>query len=380
MVDVRSLHKGEYNEEPEVVVSTPGIITLMGEYTDLCDGYVLTGALDKYASIAVSRRKDNSLRFYAGDQDERKRTTIPNLKYRREDRWANYIKGVLYEVYRRNYEFRGLNITLYGEIPQKVGLKSSTAICVSTALALKKLLKVEIADNQLIQSIYFAENSFMQSKSRLVDIMSMLYAQEGELLLFDLHSLDYKYIPFNPGRMFLMVTDSNLPPFPIKEEIQYREDECRLGFDDMKKRQPHGMLRDLSDQDAKNLAVDLPEERKRFCLHVLEESRRVLEAVKVLELQDYAAFGRLLNRSQESIRDKFELTCPEIDWLTKRAMELTGCYGSKMIGEGFGGCTITLLEMNAHDAYKERLEEYEHIFGFHPIYFDFSAANGTNGT
>jgi len=348
----------------------------MGEYTDLCDGYVLTGALDTYAAVAVSRRKDNSLRFFAADVGERKRTTIPNLKYRREDRWANYIKGVLYEIYRRNYEFRGLNVTLYGEIPQKVGLKSSTAVCVSTALALKHLLNVEIADNQLIQSIYFAENSFMQSKSRLVDIMSMLYAQPKKLLLFDLHNLNYSYIPFDLGEKQMLVTDSNLPPFPIKEEINYREEECHIGLEDIRKKQAHGMFRDLSEQDIKQLVMDLPEERKRFCLHILEESRRVLDSVKALEQKDYASFGRLMNRSQESIRDKFELTCPEIDWLTKRAMETPGCFGSKMIGEGFGGCTITLLENHAESAYKERLEEYEHIFGFHPVYFPFSASGG----
>lgn len=376
MADMADLHTDEYHEPPEVVVSAPGIITLMGEYADLCDGYVLTGALDRHVSISISRRKDNSLRFFAADTGERKRTTIPNLKYRREDRWANYMKGVLYEIYRRNYEFKGLNITVSGNIPQKVGLKSSTALCVATALAVKKLLGLEIADNQLIQAIYFAETSFLQSKARLVDIMSMLYAKAGNLMLFDLHTLAYSHVSFRPGNASLYITNSNIPPFPIREDIVYREEETLGGFETLKDQQ-QGMFRELSDQDIKTLTSSLPEERKRFCLHVLEESKRVLESVRALEQQDYHAFGRTMNRSQESLRDKFEVSCPEIDWLTKRAVELPGCCGSKMIGEGFGGCTITMLEENSLVHYKERLGDYEHIFGFHPECFEFYPSSGT---
>ncbi len=372
-----NLHTAEYEQPPEAVVSAPGIITLMGEYADLCDGYVLTGALERHITVAVSRRKDNSLRFYAADLNERKRTTIPNLKYRREDRWANYLKGVLYEIFRRNYEFKGLNLTLSGTIPQKVGLKSSTAICVATALAIKKLLDLEIADNQLIQAIYFAETSFLQSKARLVDIMSMLYAREGRLLLFDLHSLAYSQVPYHPKDVGLYITNSSIPPFPIREDILYREEESLSAFETLREQQRNGLFRDLGEQDAKALASVLPEERKRFCLHVLEESRRVTDSVRALEQKDYYGFGRIMNRSQESLRDKFEVSCPEIDWLTKRAMELNGCYGSKMIGEGFGGCTITLLDHSSLEAYKQRLGVYEHIFGFHPECFVFYPSDGT---
>ncbi len=377
MADIRDFHTAEYKEFPEAVVSAPGIITLLGEYTDLCDGYALTGALDRHITVAVSKRRDNSLRFYAADLGERKRTTIPNLKYRREDRWANYMKGVLYEIYRRNYEFKGLNLTVSGTIPQKVGLKSSTAICVATALAVKQLLQLEIADNQLIQAIYFAETSFLQSKARLVDIMSMLYAQQGSLLLFDLHSLVYTPVNYKPKNASLYVTNSNIPPFPIREDILYREEESLAALEMLKGNQPNGMFRDLTEQDVKTLTSSLPEERKRFCIYVLEESRRVLDAVKALDVRDMHGFGKIMNRSQESLRDKFEVSCPEIDWLTKRAVELTGCYGSKLIGEGFGGCTLTLLEPNALEPYKQRLGDYEHIFGFRPECFEFYPAVGT---
>lgn len=366
-------HEREYGEAPEAVVSVPGVITLMGEYADLCDGFALSGAVGLTVDVAISKRKDNSLRFYSLDLEERKRTTIPNLKFRREDRWANFLKGVLYEIFRRNYEFKGLNITIQGAMLQKMGLKSSTALCTATALALKTLFEFDIDDNQLIQAVYFAETSFLQIKSRLIDIMTMLYAKPDHLLIFDLHSLDHRYVPFNMQDVEFLVTDSDIPPFSIREEILYREEACQKGFQAIRTYQPGGLLREITLGDIKGVSETLPEDQKRFCSYVLEESRRVLEVTHALEQHDAVAIGKIMNRVQAGLRDQFEVSCPEIDWLTKRAMEVPGCYGSNLIGPGFGGCTLTLLDKGKVDTYTERLEEYEHIFGFRPNWFLYKA-------
>ncbi len=371
MASIQELHIDEYGERPEVAVSVPGVITLMGEYSDLCDGYALTGAVDMSTEIAISRRSDNSLRFYSAELNERKRTTIPNLKYRREDRWANYIKGVLYETYRRNFLFKGLNITVRSNIPQKVGLRASTAICTSAAIALKHMFSFDIEDNQLIQAVYFAETSFLQSKSRLVDIMTMLNAKEGYVMLFDLHSFEYSYIPIDMQPNQFVVTESNVPPFPVRDEIVYREEQCQKGLAILRSKLPGGLARDYTLGDLSSVAAYLPEEQKRFCLYVLEESLRVKEAARALEQKDSIAYGRCMNRSQAGLRDQFEVSCPEIDWLTKRALEIPGCFGSNLIGPGFGGSTLTLMSQHARAGYTERLEEYEHIFGFHPETFTY---------
>lgn len=363
---IQELHTEEYGERPEIAISVPGVITLMGEYSDLCDGYALCGAVDRTTEIAISRRADNSLRFFAAGLGERKRTTIPNLKYRKEDRWANYIKGVLYETYRRNYLFKGLNITIHCEIPQKMGLRASTAICTSAALALKQMYNFDIEDNQLIQSVYFAETSFLQSKSRLVDIMTMLHAKAGNVMLFDLHSFEYTHIPLDMEPNDFIITESNVPSFSVREDVVYREEKTQEGLAYLKEKLSSGVVRDISLHEAATAAAQLPEEQKRFSLYVLEESQRVKEASRALEQKDPIAYGRCMNRSQRGLRDKFEVSCPEIDWLTKRALELPGCYGSNLVGPGFGGSTLTLISPKAMAGYHERLEEYEHIFGFRP--------------
>jgi len=376
MSSIIELHMAEYNEPPGAVVAVPGVVTLMGEYSDLCDGYTLSGALGQTVEIAVSKRRDNSLRFYSADFDERKRTTIPNLKFRREDRWANYIKGVLHEIFRRNYVFKGLNMTVKGSIPQKVGLKSSTALCTAAALSVKKLHDFDIDDTQLIQSIYFAETAFMQAKSRLVDIMTMLYARKDHLLLFDLHSLDYSYIPCQLNSSVFLITESDIPPFSIREDVVYREEACHIGFAAIREKLPDGSgaLRELSASEVKSASEYLPEDQKKFCYYILEESRLTKDAAHVLEQKDAPAYGKAMNRMQTGLRDLFEVSCPEVDWLTKRAMEASGSYGSKMIGPGFGGCTVTLMQADKIESYTDRLEEYEHIFGFHPDWFIYKPA------
>ncbi len=374
MSDISALHAAEYGESPGAAASVPGIVTLMGEYSDLCDGFSLTGALDRYVEVAVSKRNDNSLRFYSADYGERKRTTIPNLKYRREDRWANYIKGVLYELLRRNYVFKGLNITVTGSIPEKVGLKSSTALCTAAALAVKALHQLDIEDTQLIQAVYFAETSFMQEKSRLVDVMAMLYAKEGVLLLFDMHSLDYTEIPLNLKNDVFLITESDIPQFSIREELLYREEACQTGFAAIKERSSGSVIREVSSADIKSASENLPEDQKKICYFVIQESRVTRDAAFALEHRDTAVFGKAMNRIQAGLRDLFEVSCPEVDWLTKRAVETHGCYGSKMIGPGFGGCTLTLMRQDAVEPYTKKLEEYEHIFGFHPAWFIYSPA------
>jgi galactokinase len=368
---IQELHAKEYGEDPEIAVSVPAVITLMGEYSDLCDGYALSGAADRTTEITISRRSDNSLRFYAAGLNERKRTTIPNLKYRKEDRWANFIKGVLYETYRRNFIFKGLNITIRSNIPAKMGLRASTAICTSAAIALKHLFEFDIEDSQLIQSVYFAETSFLQSRSRLIDIMTMLNAKQGHVMLFDLHSFEFTQIPLDMGENSFIITESNVPPFSVRDEILYREELTQEGLSFLKSKLSGGLFREYSISDATTAAAALPEEKKRFCLYVLEESNRVKDAARALEQKDPLAYGRCMNRSQAGLRDLFEVSCPEIDWLTKRALELPGCFGSNLIGPGFGGSTLTLISPKALPGYQERLEEYEHIFGFHPEVFTY---------
>ncbi|HUX20658.1 MAG TPA: galactokinase [Spirochaetia bacterium] len=364
MNDLRSLHKLEFGMEPEVIASAPGTINLMGEHTDYNEGYVLQLGLNREVSVAISRRKDNSLRFYAADFNERKRTTIANLKYKREDRWANYSKGVLFELLQLGNSFRGVDISISGNVPQGIGLGSSAAVEVATAVAMKTLFDFDLTESQIIQCASRAETVFMGLDSEITDQFVSYIARKGQAVFLDLRSLEYSLIPIELGEADLYVTNSNVPQVMIDPEIRERKSDCKECVEHLVSRKSGNALRDFSPHDLKTSMGVVPEAIRRVCLHVVQENQRVLDAKRALYSRDAEKLGKLMNRSHESLRDYFEVSCPELDWLVKRASEIDGVHGSRMAGPGFGGCTITLLDRKAVSGYVARLDEYERIFGF----------------
>ncbi len=369
MNEILALHKNEYAVSPEVVAVAPGSVNLMGSHTDYNSGYVIKSTIDRWVTIGVSKRKDNSLRFYAADLDERKRTTITNLKYKREDRWANYPKGALFELYKLGYVFKGIDITITGNIPQKIGLSSSAAIEVAVLLAVKKLYSLDINDMQLIKCAAVAESSFMGTGSEITDQLVSFVSKRGNVIFLDSRTQEYSYIPFKFDEIKFLVTNSNVPHGDIANELSERRNECKECVSLLNKKKKGTALRDYSVYDLQHSMGIVPENLRRICKHVVEENQRTLEAKEALLVSDLVTYGKLLNRSHESLRDQYEVSCPEIDWLVKRSWELDCVLGSRLTGSGFGGCTITLIKKDEMEQYIEKLEEYERIFGFECDYF-----------
>jgi galactokinase len=298
---------------------------------------------------------------------ERKRTTIANLKYKREDRWANYLKGVLYELLQVGSSFKGLNLTVSGNVPREIGLGSSAAVGVATALAARALFGFELEDIQLVQVAYLSETAFMGKREKITDQLGTFFAKEGKAVFIDLRSLDYSLVPVNIGDLQLVLTESGVKQNSVHEEIEERYELCSQSIEVLRDRATQKSLRDYTVQDLKLGMGMLPESSRRLCMHVVQENQRVLEGMELLKRGDGQAFGKLLGKAHESLRDNFEVSCPEIDWLVKRAGEMDGCYGAKIVGPGFGGCTLGVFSPDALEEYHHRLEEYEHIFGFHPV-------------
>lgn len=376
MDDIFSYHAAEYGEEPEVVAEAPGIVNLLGEHTDFHEGYVLQVGLDLRVQLAISRRKDTSLRFHSAELGERKRTTIANLKYKREDRWANYLKGVLYELLQVGSEFKGMNITSLGKIPQGIGLGSSAALGVAAALAARRVYNFDLEDIQLVQAAYLSETAFMGKREKITDQLSSFFVSPGHAIFIDLRSLEYTRLPVQLGDLRLILTDSGVKPQGVEEEVEERYEKCNECADQLRDQLNQKTLRDYTEQDLKMSMGVLSESARRLCSHVVKENARVLEGRNLMKRKDWLGFGKLLGRSHESLRDNFEVSCPEIDWLVKRSSELNGCYGAKLIGPGFGGCTIGLFAPDSLEEYRKRLDEYEHIFGFHPTLHDIKPDGG----
>lgn len=371
-------HEKEYGEKPVVITSAPGKIDLLGEHGEVAQGYVLSLAVDRRFYVAASMRTDNSLRFYSSNLNERKKSTIAGLKFRREDRWANYSKGVIDAMIHMGFGIKGMNITLMSEVPMAIGLASSSAMTVATACAVRELYNLEVSDAQIIETARSSESRFMGLHEGIRSPMVSYYAKAGCFTLLDVHSLNVEHIPAPTAPTTLIVTDSRVQETMNNEEKEEIEDSCRDCINVMDLNGSGQIFRDIAEEDLSSTVDGLSERSRRVCLHIIKENLRIGEFRRSLEAGDVETAGRILFRSHESLRDQLEISCPELDWLAKRAVETQGVYGSRMIGNGYGGCTVTLMDETLKDKYRERLEEYDRIFGFKASVFAVRTGDGAS--
>ncbi len=357
-------HEKEYKARPSVVVSVPGKMDLFGEHGEYGKGSVLSLGIDRRFYVAVSRRQDNSLRFYSANLNERKKSSISALKFKREDRWANYCKGVIDALQQKGGRVQGMNLTLFSEVPMGIGLASSSAMVVATAVAVKTLFDLDIPDYHLIEAASWSERRFMGIHEGLSSPMVCYYAREGQLCLLDILSLQVQFLPFPSGELTLLATDSQVSESMSDREKAEIDVACRECEEVMEVKHPGHLLRAVSKNDLSSTIEGLSERSRRICLHLLKENARIGDFRKFLESGSYDMAGRLMVRSHESLRDYLEISCPELDWLTRRAVETEGVYGARMIGGGYGGCTVTLMNAGAVNSFEARLEDYDRIFGF----------------
>ena len=379
MLDIGQAHRTEYELEdcrsnPVVIAEAPGRIHFLGEQGEPETGIFLSAAIDRFIQVAVSNRKDNSFRFFAADVKERKRSTLANLKYRREDRWANYIKPAIYLFIELGYPMKGLNFSFCGNIPQNIGLASSTAIETAAATALRNLLKVQIDDMELAHKLKNAHFTLFGNSVPLADYLVCIMAKKDHFLIIDSADNNVKLIKSPFASFKFLLVDSHVPRMGTENEITSRRNDISKGLKLLTKKKEGASYKDFASSDLLEVLGNFPEQIRRRSMHIVEEIRRLDDVKDALERCDLASFARIIYHSHESLRDLYEISCPEIDWLVKRAQEIEGAAGSRMTGLGFGGCTYTIIRKELVDEYKRRLEEYERIFGFRPAIYEVKLA------
>ena len=381
MLDIGELHRNEYElgrdrSVPVVVAEAPGRIHFLGGHGVPESDFSLSAAIDRCIKMAVNMRKDNSFRFYAADLGERKRSTLANLKYRREDRWANYLKTAVFVFIELGYPVKGLNFSFCGNIPQSVGLASSTAIETAAAAALRSLLRAQINDMELANRLHETHLDLFESPVSLADYQVCLLARKDQFLVIDLYGAEVKKIKSPLSGFRILLVDSRVPRMGAESEIAMRRDDTLKGLELLSQKHEGAGFRDFASTDLLESLGDFPERIRRRSMHIVEEIRRVNDSGDALARSDLASLSKIIYHSHESLRDLFEISCPEIDWLVKRAQEIEGAAGSRMTGLGFGGCTYTIIRRELVEEYKKRLEEYERIFGFRPVIHEVKLATG----
>ncbi|MDR3324391.1 MAG: galactokinase [Spirochaetaceae bacterium] len=374
MAEAALIHCKEYEitdkNERIVIAEAPARLNLMGEYSQAGAGVVLACGIDRSLKVAVSARKDNSLRFYTAETSERKRTSILNYKFKREDRWANHVKLAIYLFSQKGFEPRGMSFTITGNIPQNIGLAAASAVEVASALALRRFYNAAVSDKELIRRLDECHKEFYEGENKLCDFLIIMNARKDSFLIVDEASGEVVKIknPFPKHKIFIL--DSRVPFFGASDELRIRREDLDRGLSLLSKKQPAKSFKDFMGQNMIELMTGLEEEARRHSLHVIQELNRIKELETALREGDLAAITRDVFHSHESLRDLYEVSCPEVDWLVKRAQETEGILGARMTGNGFGGCVYIIVEPDKMQNYLDKLEDYERIFGFHPNIYE----------
>jgi len=341
-----------FDGTPGLIVRAPGRVNLIGEHTDYNEGFVLPMAIDYDIRIAARARPDRTVRLYSCDLDKRDVFSLDNVRrVGGKPTWADYIRGVADVLQREGCPLRGMDAAITGNVPRAAGLSSSAALELAAITAFRLLSKLDLDPVRAALLGQRAENEFVGMRCGIMDQFISSLGKADHALLIDCRSLDYQAVPLPPG-VRVVVADSAIRRGLVDSAYNERRAQCEEGARLMGVK----ALRDVSVETFEAHQAELPAVVARRCRHVVTEDQRTLDSVEALKRNDLAAFGKLMSESHASMRDWFEITTPEIDALVEIQQSAPGCFGARMTGGGFGGCTVALVQDGAVPAVVEAIQ------------------------
>jgi galactokinase len=349
-MDIRDLFKKEFNEEPQLIARAPGRVNLLGEHVDYNDGLVLPAAIDREVQLAASLTDGQRVNLYAIDLDERITFSLETLDEKVDVNgkplpgWALYPAAVAWALQEVGLQVGGIRAVYSSDIPIGAGLSSSAAVEVGFGALWQALGGWEIDRLTLAKLCQRAENVYVGLSCGLMDQFASANGIAGHALCFDTRSLKWETAPLPQGTG-LIIADSSVRRALTSSAYNQRRAECEQAVESLKHWMPGiQSLRDVSTTEFAAYSFYLPPVVRRRAEHVVKEIARVQSALSALRREDTRAFGALMYSGHASLRDLYEVSTPELDTLVEITRQLPGCFGSRLTGAGFGGCTISLVE------------------------------------
>ncbi len=337
-----------------LLVAGPGRINIIGEHVDYAGGLVLPSAVDREILLAASNRKDNKIKIFSLDYNESFESSLDRLKFCGKKRWANYLQGVFYFLQEKGLKLNGVNIAFSGNIPQGGGLSSSAALEVGTCYAARLLNGFILSDLELVKLCQKAENNFVGVMCGIMDQFASALSKKGNLLLLDCRDLEYQLIPADFSGIAIVLADTKKERTLAGSEYNLRREQLAKAAGLLGK-----PLRDVSSKEFEALKGKLDEVSRKRAKHVIYEIERTKNAAEALIKKDMPELGRLLYETHESLRTDYEVSCRELDIMVEIASRSKGVIGSRMMGGGFGGCTLTLVRKeNVEELQEKIMKEY----------------------
>lgn len=359
------------------IYQAPGRVNLIGEHTDYNDGFVMPAAIGFYTYAAIAERDDSKLMVHSVNYSERAEFDLQNLPKSRANHWSDYVVGVAKVLSAAGIALRGANLLLSGKIPQGAGLSSSASIEVVTAFALLDLAGKEIDKKQLARWCQQAENEFVGARCGIMDQFISSHGKRDHALLLDCRSLEFRPLPL-PENARLVVCNTMVKHSIADGKYNERRHECEQGVQLLTQYLPAiKALRDVTETQFAQFADTLPTTIRNRCRHVISENARTLAAAAALGQNKLVTFGQLMNESHHSLKTDYEVSCTELDLMVHIAMQVEGVYGARMMGGGFGGCTINLVQVEQVENFTQTIAaRYEQLTKIKPEIYVCAAAEG----
>lgn len=341
------------------VYFAPGRVNLIGEHTDYNGGHVFPCALTIGTYAAARKRADKKLRFYSTNFEEIgvMESDVEDLKASKEAGWTNYPKGVMWAFSLRGMQMeKGLDMVIYGNIPNGSGLSSSASLEVLTGYLLRDLYGFSVTNVELAQIGQYSENNFNGCNCGIMDQFASAMGKKDNAIFLNTADLSYEYAPLALEGAKIIVTNSKVKHSLVDSKYNERRSECEQALKELQTVVNIDGLGDLTEEQFEaNQSVIADDIRRKRAKHAVYENQRTLRAVEALKNNELALFGKLMNESHISLRDDYEVSCEEIDVLVEEAWKVEGVIGSRITGGGFGGCTVSLVKDEAVAEFQEKV-------------------------
>ena len=339
------------NFKSDIVIKSPGRINLIGEHIDYNGGHVLPTAMDKKITLSFRKNNSNTCEILSSNFKSSFKVELNNL-VRSDVEWQNFILGVLFHInVLKPNSIKGFDCIIESNLPLGSGISSSAALECGIAKGVNELFNIGLTDIEIIKLSRDAEHTFVGTKCGIMDQFAVVKGKKDHLILLNCETLDYELIKADFSPYVVVLLNSNVSHSLASSEYNVRRDECDTALAAIKKKYPdYQFLTEIPSKVVKEFKKVLPEKIYNRALYVSQENKRTLDAVKCLKKKDLKGFGDCLYRSHHGLQHLYEVSCKELDFLVEQTKDLDYVLGSRMMGGGFGGCTINIV-------HKDKVEE-----------------------
>ena len=365
--------------DQEIRVESPGRINIIGEHTDYNNGFVLPAAIDK--KIRLRFRKNNSVNLcslFAEDKQEQFELDLNNIRPI-ESGWQNYVLGVVAELQSITNKITGFDCSFGGDVPIGSGMSSSAALECGVAMGLNELFDLGLSKEQMMFAAQKAEHNFVGTLCGIMDQFASMMGRKDAAILLDCKTMEYQYFPLDLGKHTFLFLNTNIEHSLADTAYNTRRQECETGVRILRAHFPEiESLRDVELVNLNKFKNELPPTVFQRCSYVLLENQRVIEAAQAMEKKDFEQLGQLLYQSHMGLQNDYEVSCQELDFLVRQTLDKDYIPGARMMGGGFGGCTINLIEKTKVDSFTDEVaRNYRQQFGIDLSPYTISISDGT---